>query len=115
MSEIQTNLSESGLPPLAVWLRRQPTFKAGEALPERLLYPTADDFNRLKDDLNKPNLGLATTRELLVELLARGEADIVTYRGQDRGADGAVLSGAASAVSKTLSAEALDYRTVDSQ
>jgi hypothetical protein len=57
---------------LAQFIRRQPTFVAGGLMPDRLRYPTAADFNQLKEDLNGPQLGLATTRQLLEELRSRG-------------------------------------------
>lgn len=60
-------------------------------------------------------LGLATTREILEELRARGDVAMAVYPYTELGADGAVLSGLASAGIKAVGEEILAYRTVDSQ
>jgi hypothetical protein len=98
---------------LSQWLRRQPKFVAGDVMAERLLRPTAADFNGLVEDLNKANLGLATTRELLAELQVRGQVGALERRGEpiDYGHDR--LDRAASRLLATVPAEVLDYRTVD--
>lgn len=55
----------------------------------------ADAISReVWDMLNPPNLGCATTRELLVELTARTETDgSALYRTVDGGVDPTVLAG----------------------
>jgi hypothetical protein len=66
----------------------------------------------------KPNLGLATTRELLLELEARGRVASTIHLGNDKedlGADGAALYSVASAMLRTSGEKTLDYRTVDSE
>jgi len=64
------------------------------------------------DDMNekdcKPNLGCATTKELLLEIKARGEVPIGPYQEET---DMAI--GAANLLYK-LPGSVLDYRTVDS-
>jgi hypothetical protein len=63
----------------------------------------------------EPHLGLASTREILEELRARGDVALIAYPQTDLAADGAVLSGVASAALKAVGEETLAYRTVDSQ
>lgn len=60
-------------------------------------------------DLRTANLGLATTREMLEELQARGRAGVV--RSDEK--DSIHLESDADHLLKCLSAETLDYRTVD--
>lgn len=97
---------------LSQWLRRQPAFVAGDAMPPRLRHPTAADFNSLKDDLNQPQLGLATTRQLLEELAARGRVGklgCVAQKDHDHlEADAKHLLGCMAEV-------VLEYRTVNGE
>ena len=58
---------------------------------------------------DQPLLGLATTRELLEEIQARGECE------HEREIIGVMMAGAAGWMLKTLPDEMLSYRTVDSQ
>jgi hypothetical protein len=95
--------------PLAALLRRSERFVAGGSIPQRLLVPAAADFNDLADELRRPNLGLATTRELLVDLEAR-------YRIGLAGVPTPAEEAAASklcAILDSSTPEQLDYRTVD--
>jgi hypothetical protein len=66
------------------------------------------------------NLGLATTRELLLEIQARGDVLMLMGRtgraskeNHDKGADGSVLSALAGAVLRSTRPDVLDYRTED--
>lgn len=58
-------------------------------------------------DQDKPQLGLATTRELLVELKARGETEVYYRELGDEMAIGA------SNLGRKLPGSMLEYRTVD--
>jgi hypothetical protein len=78
---------------LSVWLRRQPPFKAGAVVPERIRVMVAQDFNDLREDLNKPNLGLATTRELLDELECRYRVGLTGVPTADEELNAAALRG----------------------
>jgi hypothetical protein len=62
---------------------------------------------------NQAHLGLATTHEILEELQARGDVSMVVAPGSPEGADGAMLSGLASAALKALGPQALTYRPAD--
>jgi hypothetical protein len=64
----------------------------------------------------EPNLGLATTRELLEELRARGDVT-AAFEHEDGGLRGAahVLGYYTSFLRNSLPDALLDYRTVDSR
>ncbi len=97
---------------LSHWLRRQPVFLAGAVMPSRLQYPTAADFNSLKEDLNNPQLGLATTRQLLEELAARGRVGklgCVARKDHDH------LEADAKHLLDCMAEVVLEYRTVDGE
>ena len=90
-----------------VWFRLQPPFVAGAPLPDRLRYPAVADFEALRAELQEPRLGLATTRQLLQELQARGELQ--------NDSDGAALHRMCSKALSYMVSETLDYRTWDPQ
>ena len=98
--------------PMSIWLARQPEFKPGQLIPRRIGSMRAEDFNDLRAALNKPNLGLATTRELLEELVARGDVEVVAYPSTERAHQGHVMSGTAMGLLDALQPEMLDYRTM---
>jgi hypothetical protein len=91
-------------------LRRQPDFVAGAVLPPRLQHPTAADFNSLRRHLNEPQLGLATTRQLLQELSARGRVGKLDPKNATSNIH---LETEADHLLQLLAPEVLDYRTVD--
>lgn len=95
---------------LANWLRRQPYFVAGAVLPPRLQHPTAADFNSLRRHLNEPQLGLATTRQILQELSARGR---IGKLDQKNFISHSHLEADTDHLLEILAPEVLDYRTVD--
>jgi hypothetical protein len=95
---------------LAQWLRKQPDFVAGTELLPRLKFPTAADFNVLKADLNQPQLGLASTRQLLEELESRGRIGVIA--GEDV-KDHEHLNADAKHLLQCMPDLVLNYRTVD--
>lgn len=96
---------------LAQWLRRtNQEFIAGAVLPPKLLHPTVADFNDLRQQLRKPSLGLATTREMLEELKSRGQVGMIAG---DNAKDHEHMEADASHLLTCLPASILDYRTVD--
>lgn len=58
-----------------------------------------------------PDLGAATTRELLMELRTRGDVASTARPGTEVGADGAMLSGIVRCALGAMSRDTLDYRT----
>lgn len=60
----------------------------------------------MADEVHQPNLGLATTRELLMEISARMEISQNSIKGRELGrfCEEAI---------KNLDARVLDYKTVD--
>jgi hypothetical protein len=96
---------------LAQWLRRTDMeFIAGATLPPKLLHPTVADYNDLRQQLRKANLGLATTREMLEELKTRGQVGMIT---EESSTDHNHLEADASHLLTCLPREVLDYRTAD--
>jgi hypothetical protein len=92
--------------PLAELLRREAPFKAGQIVPGRMMHLKAEDYNALAEELRSPNLGRATTRELLEELQTR-------YRIGASPSEMAMAS-KLQAISEASSAEQLAaYRTAD--
>lgn len=57
-------------------------------------------------ECQEPHLGLATTRQLLEELAARGDAEVTRYR-----MTGLELANTASVLIRRLPEAMLDYRT----
>ena len=98
--------------PMSQWLSRQPEFKPGQLIPRRVGQMRAEDFNDLRAALNKPNLGLATTRELLEELRTRGDLEVTCDPGTERAHQGHVMSGTAMGLLDALSPEMLGYTTL---
>lgn len=68
-----------------------------------------------KKRCKEAHLGLATTREILQEMQARGDVAMTVYPTSERGEDGSVLSAFASVSIKSCCDKTLDYRTVDSE
>lgn len=66
---------------------------------------------KLRAQLTKPMLGLATTRELLLELQARGDTDVVAFPTTELAEDGAILSGVVRGLLKALGTQTLGYST----
>lgn len=58
------------------------------------------------------NLGLATTRELLQELVARGDLEVVAYPSTERAHQGHIMSGTAMGLLDALNPEMLGYSTM---
>lgn len=94
--------------PLSDLLRRSDPFVAGAAVPERIMSMAAKDFNELAEELRRPNLGLATTRGLLVELEARYR---IGLEGVPTPQEEAIAS-KLRAILQASSLDQLDYRTV---
>lgn len=97
--------------PMSIWLAKQPEFKPGDRIPYQVGRMRAEDFNDLRAALNRPNLGLATTRELLEELRTRGDLEVTCYPGTERAHQGHVMSGTAMGLLDALKPEMLDYKT----
>lgn len=60
-----------------------------------------------------PQLGLATTREILEELRARGDVAAVAHQTEADAVDGMLIGGLASCILRAVRPKTLDYRTVD--
>jgi hypothetical protein len=91
-----------------------------EAVREGALAAVADlahveDFRKAHPEIQwKANLGLATTGELLQELVARGDVEMVANPGTPEGQQGAILSGTAMGLMRALDL-IINYRTADSE
>ena len=91
---------------LAQWIRRNGPFAAGDPVPRRVVPLMAADYNALRDELNEPRLGLATTRQLLEEVAVRLE---IGGTSQIERSSAATLRG----MLDVLPVDCLAYRTVD--
>lgn len=64
-------------------------------------------------EIHRPNLGLATTQELLTELQTRGETDRVAFPDDSLAEDGTILEAVARSLQRSLGTTTLDYSTVN--
>lgn len=95
--------------PLPALLRRSKPFVVGAPVPERIMSMAAKDFNELAEELRRPNLGLATTMELLGELEARYRIGLAgTPTPQEE-----AIASKLRAIGESSTSEQLHYRTAD--